>query len=86
MRQMEIDKKQLEAALDADPRTVSAIAECIADALGIPKEKALAAAGNAPLIRATLAGMSSDDISRLLSMLGKDKAERIIACINEKNG
>ena len=83
---MEMDKKQLEEALAANPRTVTEIAECIAGTLGIPKEKALEAAGNAPLIRAKLAEMSNDDITRLLSVLGKDKAERIIACIKGKNG
>lgn len=83
---MEIDKKVLNDALSASPEQLDALARGIAQALGVPEDRALALARNSELIKTRLAGMSEQDLSSAAAMLGPEKAAQIMALLKGENG
>lgn len=83
---MEIDKKVLNDALSASPEQLDALARGIAQALGVPEDRALALARNSELIKTRIAGMSEQDLSSAAAMLGPEKAAQIMALLKGENG
>lgn len=70
---MELNRKTVDGLLSLDDNSLREKAEKVARAAGM--------SGNLPdvsKIRATLSGISDEDIYRLVSMLGKERTEQMI--------
>ena len=78
---MEFDAKKLSSL---DDKTLAELIFEVTRSMGMTEEKAKHMAQNAPALRKMLAKASDKELSRILSMVGEEKANEILSSINKK--